>query len=70
MMSNKILGYRKTGKDTWEPIEQPMKGFVYTAAIMTCGCCGTVISSMGGPGSQNTYCIPCYEKNILELNDE
>lgn len=61
-MNNEILGYRKTGKDTWEPIEQPQKGFLYTAAIMTCVKCNNMIRGMGGGGSQNTYCVPCYEK--------
>jgi hypothetical protein len=68
-MSNEILGYRKTGKDTWEPIEQPKKGFMYTAAIMTCGQCGNVISGMGGGGAQNTYCVSCYEKEHNGVNE-
>ena len=64
-MSNEILGYRKTGKDDWQPIIHS-KGYLYTAAVMTCGCCGSVITGMGGPGTQNTYCVPCYEKEQNE----
>jgi hypothetical protein len=63
---SKILGYRKTGKDTWQPITQD-KGYIYTAAVMTCGCCGGMISGMGGPGTQNTYCVRCYEKECNDL---
>lgn len=59
-MSDKILGYRKTGRDTWEPIRHS-KGYIYTAAVMHCGSCGNMISGMGGPGTQNTVCPACYE---------
>lgn len=60
-MIGDILGYRKTGKDTWEPIVHS-KGYMYTAALMHCGRCGSMISGMGGPGSSNTVCVPCYKR--------
>ena len=63
-MTDKILGYRKTGKDTWAPIVQP-RGYIYTAAVMTCGHCNSWISGMGGPGGHNTVCVPCYEKEQI-----
>ncbi len=64
-MNDEVLGYRKTGKDTYEPITQP-KGYIFTAAIMTCGKCKSMISGMGGPGNSNTLCVPCYTelKNV------
>lgn len=64
-MSDEILGYRKTGKDSWQPIIHS-KGYMYTAAVMTCGCCGNMITGMGGPGTQHTYCVSCYEKEQNE----
>jgi hypothetical protein len=64
-MSDNILGYRKTGKDTWEPIIHS-SGYIFTAAVMTCGRCSTMISGMGGPGGKNTICVPCYEKEQNE----
>ena len=64
-MSDTILGYRKTGKDTWEPIIQS-NGYIFTAAVMSCGRCGGWISGMGGPGGNNTICVPCYEKEKNE----
>ena len=54
-----ILGY------TLEPIYDCKPGYIYTAAVLSCGSCGTVIRSMGGPGS-NTVCLKCVEKlNML-----
>lgn len=60
-MNEEILGYRKTGKDIWEPIIQ-RKDYIYTAAVMICGKCNGWITGMGGPGGNNTYCLSCYEK--------
>lgn len=64
-MSDEVLGYRKIGKDSYQPIIQS-KGYIFTAAIMTCGKCKSVISAMGGPGGNNTLCVPCY----TELKNE
>ena len=58
-MNDEVLGYRKTGKDTYEPITQS-KGYIFTAAVLTCGKCKGMISGMGGPGNSNTICVPCY----------
>ena len=60
-MTDEILGYRKIAKDVWEPIIQKT-GFITTAAMMLCGKCRDPISGMGGPGGNNTYCVPCYEE--------
>ena len=64
-MSEQVLGYRKTGKDAYEPITQS-KGYIFTAAVMHCGKCQSVISGMGGPGGNNTLCVTCY----TELKNE
>ena len=60
-MTDEILGYRKIAKDVWEPIIQE-KGYMFTAALMFCGKCQDPISGMGGPGNNNTVCVPCYEE--------
>lgn len=70
-MSKEIIGYRRTGKDTWMPIvDRP--GMVVTAAIMSCSDCGTTISPMGGPG-HNCLCPECFTKfklvNFTEGNN-
>lgn len=58
-MNKEIIGYRKTGKDTWNPIYPLQPGMVATAAIMSCSKCGKTISSSGGPG-HNCICPECY----------
>ena len=67
-----IIGYRKVGKDKWDPIYPPKPGMIYTAAIMSCSDCRTTISSSGGPG-HNCLCPTCYNKfklvNFTEGND-
>lgn len=71
-MSEEIIGYRKTGKDTWNPIHPLKSGMVATAAIMSCQDCYTTISSSGGPG-HNCLCPECYNKfklvNFTEGNN-
>lgn len=57
-MKDEIIGYRKVGKDKWDPIVHRL-GMVYTAAIMSCSDCGKTISSSGGPG-RNCLCPSCY----------
>ena len=59
------LGYRKTGKDSYEPIVLK-EGYIYTAAIMCCGKCGSMIAGMGGPGSQHTLCMKCFDNLGLD----
>ena len=65
-MSEEILGYRKTGEYTWQPIVQS-RGGIYTAAFILCGKCNGVISSHGGPGGQNTLCPKCFD-NLKLMN--
>ena len=52
-MSDEI-SYYKLEKVTIE--NRP--GGIATAAVRSCGLCGTMISGMGGPGS-GSVCIPC-----------
>lgn len=59
-MTDNIIGYRKTGKDSWEPIYDIQRGMIATAAIMSCSNCHTMIRSSGGPG-YNCICPTCYE---------
>jgi hypothetical protein len=61
-----ILGYRKTGKHSAEPIEECKRGYVYTAAFVSCSQCGTAIRGMGGPMS-NAYCLKCWEKEDIDI---
>jgi hypothetical protein len=72
-MSDPVIGYRNTGKDSWEPITQP-RGGIYTAAMLMCSDCKHFISGHGGPGSRNgTLCPTCFDKfklvNFAEGND-
>lgn len=56
---DQIVGY------TLEPIYDCKPGYIYTAAVLCCSSCGSVIRSMGGPGS-NSLCLKCVEKlNVL-----
>ena len=71
-MTDPVLGYRKTGKDTWSPIIQP-RGGIRTAAVLMCGDCHRFISGSGGPGNRNTLCPTCFDKfklvNFAQGND-
>ena len=71
-MSDPILGYRKTGKDTWTPIVQP-RGGIRTSAMLMCGDCRQILSGSGGPGNRNTLCPTCFDKfklvNFTQGND-
>ena len=46
---------------TLEPIYEPRRGFVATAAFILCSSCGGAISSMGGP-RYNSLCLKCLDK--------
>jgi hypothetical protein len=61
IMNQEILGYRKTGKDTWSPIVQ-RRGGIRTAAVLMCGDCHRIMSGSGGPGNRNTLCPTCFDK--------
>jgi hypothetical protein len=69
-MTEEVLGYAKTSKDTWQPIVQP-KGYIYTAAFIFCNDCKKTISSHGGP-SYNALCSQCFDNfkltNFVEGN--
>lgn len=68
-MTDTIIGYRRTGKDTWDPIYPLKRGMIATAAIMSCSDCRTTISSSGGPG-HNCLCPQCYEtKKIVDFSN-
>jgi len=63
-----VIGYRKTGKDTWDPIID-YRGGVATAALLCCGECHIVIKSSGGPG-HNCLCPSCYEtRKMLDFSN-
>ena len=70
-MRDEILGYRRVGKDKWDPIID-CAGGIATAAIMSCSDCRKTISSSGGPG-RNCLCPTCFDKfklvNFTEGND-
>lgn len=52
-----ILGYDAQGKSI-RPLE---RGYVYTAACITCRACGSLIRGMGGPRF-GSICVKCHEK--------
>jgi len=58
MNTKPILAYHKVN-DIWEPWA-PQSGFMYTAAVLACGCCGKIISGMGGPGGPDWRCLTCF----------
>ena len=64
-----IHGYHKVDGE-WQPwATKP--GFMYTAALLSCGYCGSLISGMGGPGGPDWMCVSCYEKEKLgNLNEK
>lgn len=49
-----ILGYEKDGL----PIHPTKRGYIYTAACITCRECGKIIRGMGGPRF-GSICIGC-----------
>lgn len=59
-MDEQILGYAKVGKDSWEPIHQCKRGYVYSAAVVVCQKCGKFIRGMGGP--MHARCVECYNQ--------
>lgn len=60
-----ILGYTKLPDGMWEPIKECERGYIYSAAVVTCKKCKTFIRSMGGP-MHNSYCVRCYTNLNLE----
>jgi hypothetical protein len=56
MTDEKILGYDAKGK----PIHETKRGFVYTAACISCSKCKAIIRGSGGP-MFNSLCVPCHE---------
>lgn len=69
-MTDVIIGYRKTGKDSWDPIvDYRGRGGVATAALLCCSECHIVIKSSGGPG-HNCLCSSCYEtKKLVDFSN-
>lgn len=59
-MDKEILGYTQVGKDNWEPIHECKKGYIYSAAVVSCQKCKKWIRGMGGP--LNALCVDCYNK--------
>lgn len=55
-MNEEILGYDSDGK----PIYPTKKGFIYTAAFITCCKCNAAIRSAGGPRF-GSVCKACSE---------
>ncbi len=64
-MIETIIGYTHTGKDTYEPIYEPKRGFVYTQAFIICYKCNTAISGCGGP-RHHSLCLKCFDIHKLE----
>ena len=60
-MTDEILGYYKDGK----PIYETKRGYIYTAAVISCDKCRTIIRGMGGPAF-GSLCAPCYETKKKE----
>lgn len=60
-MNDDVIGYVKKSNDTYGVIEQPKKGYMYTAAVITCSHCGTIMSGMGGP-RPNAICFKCADE--------
>lgn len=59
-MDTEILGYNQTPDGAWEPLYECKKGYIYSAAIVSCQKCRQMIRSMGGP--QNAVCLECYNE--------
>ena len=72
-MSDPVIGYRNTGKDSWEPITQP-RGGIYTVAMLMCSDCKHFIGhARVGFHGNGTLCPTCFDKfklvNFAEGND-
>ena len=76
-MSDPVVGYRNTGKDSWEPITQP-RGGIYTVAMLMCSDCKHFISGHAWTAwhawhGNGTLCPTCFDKfklvNFAEGND-
>lgn len=55
-----ILGYARLPDGAWEPIQAAKKGYIYTAAVITCSKCSTYIRSIGGP-MEYSLCMKCFK---------
>ena len=60
-MDTKILGYNKTPDGSWKPLYECKQGYIYSAALVSCKKCHTIIRGMGGP--MNALCVDCYNKS-------
>ena len=58
-----ILGYDQLPDGSYEPIYQLKKGYIYSAALVTCCKCQKPILAMGGPRF-TALCMDCYDKQI------
>jgi hypothetical protein len=59
-MDKEIIGYSPIPDGSWEPITPCKKDYIYSAAIVSCSQCSSLIRSMGGPIS-GALCIDCYQ---------
>lgn len=53
-----VLGYNQTPDGTWEPLHECKRGYIYSAAVVSCQKCRRIIRGMGGP--MNAVCVACY----------
>ena len=67
-MNEEIIGYNKVGKDQYQPITEPKKGYIYTAAIISCCKCHNIISGMGGP-RPHAVCVKCADELGIVKNE-
>lgn len=64
-MHELVIGYRFVGKGKYQAIPDLKPGMIYSAAVITCARCGTVIAGMGGPRS-GCYCPSCFDVIKME----
>ncbi len=62
-MFRKLLGYRAGNRK--RPVFAAMPGALVTQALIHCSQCRAVVSTNMGP-HQDTWCIPCTEKEEKE----
>lgn len=59
-MDEELLGYNQIPDGSWEPIYECKRGYIYSAAVVSCQRCGIWIRGMGGP--LNAVCLRCYKQ--------
>lgn len=62
-MTKEILGYTKLPDGSWEPVNPCEKGYIYSAAVVTCSRCNKLVRGMGGP-LNGCVCVRCYIEDL------